>query len=128
MYTGSEKAHPFRDLAKPAPRGHKPPFPGTAAQMKLPMLIVMYNNRAYYNDWAHQIHIAEDRGRPVENAAIGQAITDPPPDFASLARSMGWYAEGPIETPDGIAPALQRAIREVQAGRPALVDTVTQFT
>ena len=28
MYTGSEKAHPFRDLAKPAPRGHKPPFPG----------------------------------------------------------------------------------------------------
>jgi acetolactate synthase-1/2/3 large subunit len=100
----------------------------TAAQMKLPMLVVMYNNRAYYNDWAHQIHIAEDRGRPVENAAIGQAITDPPPDFAGLARSMGWYAEGPIETPDGIAPALQRAIREVQAGRPALVDTVTQFT
>ena len=45
----------------------------TAAQMKLPMLIVMYNNRAYYNDWAHQIHIAEDRGRPVDNAAIGQA-------------------------------------------------------
>ena len=28
MYTGSEKAHPFRDLATPAPRGHKPPFPG----------------------------------------------------------------------------------------------------
>ena len=28
MYTGSERAHPFRDLAKPAPRGHKPPFPG----------------------------------------------------------------------------------------------------
>ena len=28
MYTGSEKAYPFRDLARPAPRGHKPPFPG----------------------------------------------------------------------------------------------------
>ena len=28
MYTGSEKAHPFAALAKPAPRGHKPPFPG----------------------------------------------------------------------------------------------------
>jgi acetolactate synthase-1/2/3 large subunit len=100
----------------------------TAAAMKIPMLVVMYNNRAYYNDWNHQIHIAEDRGRPVENASIGQAINDPPPDFAGLARSMGWYAEGPIETPDGIAAALQRAIREVQAGRPALVDTVTQFT
>ena len=61
----------------------------TAAQMKLPMLIVMYNNRAYYNDWAHQIHIAEDRGRPVENAAIGQAITDPPPDFAGACALHG---------------------------------------
>ena len=100
----------------------------TAAAMKIPMLVVMYNNRAYYNDWNHQIHIAEERGRPVENASIGQAINDPPPDFAGLARSMGWYAEGPIERPEGIAPALQRAIREVEAGRPALVDTVTQFT
>jgi thiamine pyrophosphate-dependent acetolactate synthase large subunit-like protein len=57
-----------------------------AAQMKLPMLVVMYNNRAYYNDWNHQIHIAEERGRPDEHAWIGQAINDPPPDFAKLAR------------------------------------------
>ncbi len=28
MYTGSEKAWPFHELARPAPRGHKPPFPG----------------------------------------------------------------------------------------------------
>lgn len=27
-YSGSEKAWPFRELATPAPRGHKPPFPG----------------------------------------------------------------------------------------------------
>ena len=29
---------------------------------EIPMLIVMYNNRAYYNDWAHQIHMAHQRG------------------------------------------------------------------
>jgi acetolactate synthase-1/2/3 large subunit len=98
-----------------------------AAQMRIPMLAVMFNNRAYYNDWEHQLRIAEHRGRPVENASIGQAINDPPPDFAGLARSLGWYAEGPIEDPKQIAPALQRAIKEVQAGRPALVDTITQF-
>jgi acetolactate synthase-1/2/3 large subunit len=80
-----------------------------------------------HNDWEHQIRIAEHRGRPVENASIGQAINDPPPDFAGLARSLGWYAEGPIEDPKQIAPALQRAIKQVQAGRPALVDTITQF-
>ncbi len=28
MYTGSELAHPFRELAKPAPRGHKPLIKG----------------------------------------------------------------------------------------------------
>jgi acetolactate synthase-1/2/3 large subunit len=99
----------------------------TAAQMRLPMLIVMHNNRAYYNDWAHQIHLAEERGRPVENASIGQAIDDPAPDFAGLARSMGWYAEGPFTSPEGVPEALRRAIKEVEAGRPALVDTVTQF-
>jgi acetolactate synthase I/II/III large subunit len=63
----------------------------------------------------------------MENAWIGQAINDPPPYFAGLAHSLGWYAEGPIEAPKEIAPALQRAIKEIQAGRPALVDTVAQF-
>ncbi|MBZ5736046.1 FAD-binding protein [Nocardioides sp. TRM66260-LWL] len=28
MYTGNEKVHPYRDLARPAPRGHKVPVPG----------------------------------------------------------------------------------------------------
>ena len=31
----------------------------TAAKNKIPILIVMYNNRAYYNDWEHQIRVAE---------------------------------------------------------------------
>ena len=29
-----------------------------AAKYQIPMLIVMHNNRAYYNDWAHQIRMA----------------------------------------------------------------------
>ncbi|MBI3913057.1 MAG: thiamine pyrophosphate-binding protein [Chloroflexi bacterium] len=98
-----------------------------AANQKLPMLVVMHNNRAYYNDWEHQIRIAEQRGTPVENAWVGQAINDPAPDFAALARSFGWHAEGPIEEPREIAPALSRALRVVKGGQPALVDTVTRF-
>jgi acetolactate synthase I/II/III large subunit len=89
-------------------------------------LIVMYNNRAYYNDWEHQIHIAEHRGTPVERAHIGQDIAGPEPDFAKLAQSCGWYAEGPIVQPGDIAGALRRAIAKVKAGQPALVDTVLQ--
>jgi acetolactate synthase I/II/III large subunit len=96
----------------------------SAAKNNIPMLIVMYNNRAYYNDWEHQIRVAHHRGTPVERAYIAQDIASPDPDFATMAKSMGWYAEGPIEKPDDIAPALRRAIAQVKAGKPALVDTV----
>ncbi|HET7672132.1 MAG TPA: thiamine pyrophosphate-dependent enzyme, partial [Burkholderiales bacterium] len=97
-----------------------------AAKHKIPMLVVMYNNRAYYNDWEHQIRMARLRGTPVERAYIGMDMDDPAPDFAGLARSMGWYAEGPIDKPGDIAPALKRAIQRVRAGQPALIDTLTQ--
>jgi acetolactate synthase-1/2/3 large subunit len=96
----------------------------SAAKNNIPLLIVMYNNRAYYNDWEHQIRVAHHRGTPVERAYIAQDITGPDPDFATMAKSMGWYAEGPIENPADIAPALRRAIAQVKAGTPALVDAV----
>jgi acetolactate synthase-1/2/3 large subunit len=99
----------------------------TAAHEKIPMLVVMYNNRGYYNDWGHQIRLARQRGNPVERAAIGMEIDHPPPSFSKLAQAFDWYAEGPIENGDELGPALQRALRAVKDGRPALVDTVTQF-
>jgi acetolactate synthase-1/2/3 large subunit len=98
----------------------------SAAKNDIPMLIVMYNNRAYYNDWEHQIRVAQQRGTPVERAYIAQDIAGPSPDFATMANSMGWYAEGPVEQPSDIAPALRRAIAQVKAGKPALVDTVVR--
>jgi acetolactate synthase-1/2/3 large subunit len=70
--------------------------------------------------------MAKLRGTPVERAYIGMDMDDPAPDFAAMAKSMGWYAEGPIESPEGLGAALKRAIAEVKAGRPALLDTITQ--
>ena len=97
-----------------------------AAKHRIPLLVVMYNNRAYYNDWEHQIRMAKLRSTPVERAHIGMDMDDPAPDFASLAKSMGWYAEGPIDKPGAVAAALRRAIKRVKAGQPALIDTITQ--
>jgi thiamine pyrophosphate-dependent acetolactate synthase large subunit-like protein len=97
-----------------------------AAKHRIPLLVVMYNNRAYYNDWEHQIRMAKLRGTPVERAHIGMDMSDPDPDFASMAKSMGWYAEGPIDKPKDVASALRRAIAKVKAGQPALIDTITQ--
>jgi acetolactate synthase-1/2/3 large subunit len=98
----------------------------TAARYEIPMLVVMHNNRAYWNDWKHQIDVARARGTAADRAHIGQDIVDPAPDFAAIARGFGWYAEGPIERPDDVAPALQRAIAQVKAGKPALLDTITR--
>ncbi len=98
----------------------------TVAKHRIPMLVVMYNNRAYYNDWEHQIRMAKLRGTPEERAYIGMDLDDPAPDFAAMAKSMGWYAEGPFDSPKGVAEALKRAIAQVKAGKPALLDTITQ--
>jgi acetolactate synthase-1/2/3 large subunit len=97
-----------------------------AAKHRIPLLVVMYNNRAYYNDWEHQIRMAELRGTPVERAHIGMDMSDPDPDFAKLAQALGWYAEGPIDDPKRVAAALRRAIAKVKSGQPALIDTLTQ--
>lgn len=105
--------------------------PGTlwvCAHDKIPMLVVMYNNRAYYNDWEHQIRMARQRGTDEKRAYIGQEINRPAPDFAAMARSFGCYGEGPILNGDEVGPALRRAIEFIKKeGKPALVDTVTQF-
>ena len=97
-----------------------------AAKHRIPILIVMFNNRAYYNDWEHQLRMAKERGTDPAKAHIGMDLFGPEPDFAALARSMGCYGEGPIERPDGIRPALLRALKQVKEGRPALVDVITQ--
>ena len=100
-----------------------------AAHYKIPMLVVMVNNRAYYNDWAHQEVIAVQRDRPVKNAYIGMEISGPDPDFSSIARAQGWWAEGPIDDPEKISEAIRTAAKIVSStGQPALVDIVTQLS
>ena len=99
----------------------------TVANQRLPMLLVMYNNRAYYNDWEHQLRVADKRGTDKTKANVGMDLSDPAPDFAMLAKSFGWYSEGPIEQPNDVGPALKRAIDVIRTeGRPALLDTIVR--
>jgi acetolactate synthase-1/2/3 large subunit len=99
-----------------------------AAYHRIPLLAVMFNNRAYYNDWEHQERIARARGTDESRAYIGMEIDKPAPDFAAAARSMGWFGEGPIEDPEHVQAAVRRAADVVvQEDRPALVDVVCQY-
>src|ERR671936_2637118 len=94
-----------------------------AAYHRIPMLVVMFNNRAYYNDWEHQERIARRRGTDFSRAYIGMEIDKPAPDFAAVARALGWHGEGPIDDPELVQAAVRRAAEVVAGeGRPALVD------
>jgi acetolactate synthase I/II/III large subunit len=98
----------------------------TAAHHRIPMLLVMHNNRAYHQEVMHIQRMANRRQRGITNASIGTAIDDPNIDYATLARSMGVYGEGPITNPVELGPALKRAVARVERGETALVDVVTQ--
>jgi benzoylformate decarboxylase/acetolactate synthase-1/2/3 large subunit len=98
-----------------------------AAYHRIPLLAVMFNNRAYYNDWEHQERVARARGTDVGRAYIGMEIDKPAPDFAAVARALGWHGEGPVDDPDAVQAAVRRAAQIVaEEGRPALVDVVCQ--
>ena len=65
-----------------------------------------------------------DRG--LENSDIGTAISGPNIDYAKIAAGYGLYAEGPIQDPSQLGPAIKRGIERVKAGEPALIDVVMQ--
>jgi thiamine pyrophosphate-dependent acetolactate synthase large subunit-like protein len=94
----------------------------TAVHYKIPLLFVIANNRSFYNDELHQERMARMRARPVENKWIGQRLSDPDMDLAAMARAQGAAGFGPIETPDDLAAALEKAIAAVDAGQVAVVD------
>ena len=98
----------------------------TAAHHKIPLLAVMHNNRAYHQEMMHIQKMGNRRNRGIDRAHIGTSLDEPAIDFAKLAQSMGWYAEGPITQPNDLAPAIKRALAVVKRGEPALLDVVTQ--
>jgi hypothetical protein len=83
---------------------------------------VLANNGSFFNDELHQERVARERGRPVENRWIGQAIRDPDIDLATMARAQGCVGIGPIEDPRRLIPALSEAVAAVRAGKVCIVD------
>jgi thiamine pyrophosphate-dependent acetolactate synthase large subunit-like protein len=98
----------------------------TAAHHDIPMLMIMFNNRAYHQDVGHQRAITTARQRSLENVGVGVSLDRPATDFATLAKAFGLYGEGPIVDADEIRPALERGLKVVKQGKLALIDTVTQ--
>jgi thiamine pyrophosphate-dependent acetolactate synthase large subunit-like protein len=94
----------------------------TAVRNAIPLLVVIANNRSFFNDELHQERVARERGRPVENRWIGQSIRDPDIDLATMARGQGCVGIGPVEDPKQLVAALTEAVAAVRAGRVCVVD------
>ena len=98
----------------------------TAAHHRIPILYVMFNNRAYLHETMHIQRMAGLHGRDVARANIGTTIDNPFVDYAKLAQAYGVWGEGPIDDPSKLADVFRRAVEHVKSGYPALVDVVCQ--
>ena len=98
----------------------------TAANARLPLLVIVANNRSFFNDELHQERVARERGRPVENRWIGQRIDDPAPDLAQLARAQGLIGMGPLKTAAQLDESLEQALALVRAGHAVVLDVHVQ--
>jgi acetolactate synthase-1/2/3 large subunit len=98
----------------------------TAAHHKVPMLTIMWNNRAYHQEIMHLQRMANWRQRGIENPHIGTTIWDPYINYAKLAEALGHVGIGPITDPKDLAVAIKRGVDAVKMGEPVLIDVVTQ--
>jgi thiamine pyrophosphate-dependent acetolactate synthase large subunit-like protein len=89
---------------------------------RIPLLIVVANNRSFYNDELHQERVARMRNRPVENKWIGQRMSDPEIDLAAMARAQGAQGFGPVTDAAELGAIFATAVAAVDAGQVAVVD------
>jgi thiamine pyrophosphate-dependent acetolactate synthase large subunit-like protein len=94
----------------------------TAAHYRIPLLIVVANNRSFFNDELHQERMARMRNRPVENRWVGQRISEPDIDLAAMARAQGAQGFGPVNSIADLQPTFEKAIAAVESGAIAVVD------
>ena len=94
----------------------------TAAHYRIPLLLVVANNRSFFNDELHQERVARMRNRPVENRWIGQRMSDPEIDLAAMARAQGAQGFGPVTRSQDLPEIFRKAIAAVESGAVAVVD------
>ena len=94
----------------------------TAAHYQIPCLMIVCNNRSFFNDELHQERVAIERGRPPENRWIGMRIGDPDIDLAALARAQGATGIGPVTRVADVKPAIEQGIEIASKGGVCVID------
>jgi thiamine pyrophosphate-dependent acetolactate synthase large subunit-like protein len=99
----------------------------TAAHLELPLLVIVANNRSFFNDEVHQERVARVRDRPVENRWLGQHMREPDIDLTAIAAGLGFVGLGPAHDRGELGRALAEAVATVAEGGRVVLDVrVTQ--
>jgi len=94
----------------------------TAVHHDIPLLIIVANNRSFFNDELHQERVAIARDRDVNNKGVGIRLDEPDVDLVGMATAQGCVGFGPIHTPDDLRQELILAVEQVKAGKVVVVD------
>ena len=94
----------------------------TAARHRIPLLVLVNNNRSYFNDELHQDTVARTRGRETKNRWIGLRLENPNPDIAKLAEAQGAVGIGPITKAAAVKPALEKGVAILKQGGVCVID------
>jgi thiamine pyrophosphate-dependent acetolactate synthase large subunit-like protein len=102
----------------------------TAAHHNIPMLMMIHNNHGYHQEVMHVQRLSNRRNRVANlgktRGPVGTSIENPDIDYASMAKSMGWWSAGPIKDPAELGAVIAKAVQVVRAGEPALIDVWSQ--
>jgi benzoylformate decarboxylase len=105
--------------------GGQPMALWTMSRYQIPVITVVYNNRSYNETRERSF---SEGGRQAQTGKdMLSYLGDPDVDFVKLAGAFGVPGEQ-VSTPDQIKPAMQRAVRATQEGRPYLIDALVGRT
>ena len=94
----------------------------SAVHHKIPLLVILNNNRSYFNDELHQETVAVRRGREPANRWVGQRMSDPDVDFTTLVKGYGCLGIGPVKTVAALQGAIDEGVAALRAGKVCVID------
>jgi len=97
----------------------------TMARYQIPVITVIYNNRSYNE--TRERAFAEEGRQAQTNKDMLSYLGDPDVNFVQMAAAFNVPGEQ-VTAPDQIAPAMKRAVRAVEEGKPYLIDALVGRT
>jgi acetolactate synthase-1/2/3 large subunit len=90
-----------------------------AAKYDAPFVSVVFQNLGY-STGVNRVAEKYPEGYSVREHDFEGGMIDPPPDLAKMAESVGCAGEN-VSEPEDLVPALERAVRTVRDGTPAVI-------